>query len=311
MIVFLDAATLGDDLNFDSLGEYGEYVIHQQTTAGQVLERCQNARIVITNKVRFSPEIMNRLPNLEAIVITATGTDNVDKVAALENNILVYNAVGYSTRSVVQQTMSMALYILMHPSYYDHFTRDGNWQKQPLFTHFKPFHEIAGKKWGIIGMGNIGKAVAKVVSAMGAEVQYYSTSGKNKQAGYQNVSFKDLLTSSDIVSIHAPLNEQTKNLITLNDLKQMKSEALLINMGRGGIVNEADLAEHLSQSPQFNAGLDVLVQEPPSAENPLLKHQFNNLFLSPHMAWASVEARQELWAQTLMNLKKITDSSRK
>lgn len=303
-IVLLDAKTLGDDLDISSLESFGTLTVYKTTSPEQTLERIQTADIVITNKVVISENIMEETPNLKLICIAATGMNNVDLDAAKRRGIVVKNVAGYSTKSVVQHTFAMALYLLEKMAYYDRAVKDGSWSNSGLFTDVShPFYEIGGKKWGIIGLGTIGMEVAKIATAFGAEVSYHSTSGKNIKQAYPHQSLEALLKASDIISIHAPLNDATYNLINETNLPTIKEDAILLNLGRGGIINETDLAVELDRRNLY-AGLDVLEQEPLALDNPLNKitHQ-ERLLITPHMAWTSIEARKKLLEGIVENIK--------
>ena len=303
-IVLLDAKTLGEDLEISSLESFGTLTVYQTTSPGQTLERIQAADIVITNKVVISADIMEKTPKLKLICIAATGMNNVDLDAAEHRGIAVRNVAGYSTKSVVQHTFAMALYLLEKMAYYDRVVKEGTWSASGLFTDVShPFYEIAGKQWGIIGLGTIGQEVAKVATAFGAEVSYHSTSGKNLDHPYPHQSLELLLKESDIISIHAPLNDATYDLINASNLPFIKEDAILLNLGRGGIINEADLARELDRR-QLYAGLDVLEKEPLVQDNPLKKvtHQ-ERLLITPHIAWTSIEARKKLLQGIVENIK--------
>ncbi|MDM5272347.1 D-2-hydroxyacid dehydrogenase [Sulfurovum sp. zt1-1] len=294
-IVILDAKTLGNDLDLSVLDQFGKVVRYETTDPSETYERIRNATIVITNKVVISKLHMQRCPLLKLICIAATGTNNVDLDAAAQIGIKVKNVAGYSTQSVVQHTFAMALYLLEKMAYYDNSVKSQEWSRSGLFTDVShPFFEIAGKNWGIIGLGEIGKGVAQVAEAFGAKVSYYSTSGKNTDTCYTQQSLEELLSTCEIISIHAPLNEQTKNLINAENLKLLKEESILINVGRGGIINEADLAKELD-SRTIYAGLDVVEKEPIPTDNPLLHIEAQErLLITPHIAWTSKEARVKL-----------------
>jgi lactate dehydrogenase-like 2-hydroxyacid dehydrogenase len=302
-IVILDAKTLGDDLDLSALDQFGKVVRYETTDPSETYERIRNATVVITNKVVISRLHMQRCPLLKLICIAATGMNNVDLDAAAQIGIEVKNVAGYSTQSVVQHTFAMALYLLEKMAYYDKSVKSQEWSRSGLFTDVsKPFFEIAGKNWGIIGLGEIGKGVAKVAEAFGANVSYYSTSGKNRDADYTQQNLEELLSSCDIVSIHAPLNEQTQNLIHEDNLKLLKEESILINVGRGGIVNEADLAKELDARILY-AGLDVVEKEPIPTDNPLLHIEAQErLLITPHIAWTSKEARVKLLEGIVKNI---------
>ncbi len=302
-IVLLDAMTLGDDLDLNVFKAYGDVSIYQTTSCDETYERIKNVNIVITNKVVIDADLLELTPKLKLICIAATGMNNVDLEAAEANGVLVKNVTGYSTKSVVQHTFAMAFYLLEKMAYYDQAVKSGEWTKSGLFTDVsRPFYEISGKKWGIIGLGAIGQEVASVATSFGAEVSYHSTSGKNLKHGYPNKSLEFILRDSDIISIHAPLNDLTYDLINEINLSYIKEDAILLNLGRGGIINETDLAFELDRK-RFYAGLDVLEEEPLNASNRLteVKHQ-ERLLITPHMAWASIEARQKLLKGIVKNI---------
>lgn len=303
-IVLLDAKTLGDDLDIRGLESFGTLTVYQTTSKEETLERIKIADIVITNKVVITANMMEEAPRLKLICIAATGMNNVDLDAAKFKGIEVKNVAGYSTKSVVQHTFAMALYLLEKMAYYDAVVKDATWSESGLFTDVShPFYEIAGKKWGIIGLGTIGQEVAKIATAFGAEVSYHSTSGKNLNHAYPHQSLEFILKDCDIISIHAPLNDDTYNLINETNLPYMKEDAILLNLGRGGIINETDLAFELDRRTLY-AGLDVLEKEPLTLNNRLneVKHK-ERLLITPHMAWTSIEARKKLLAGIVDNIK--------
>ncbi len=294
-IVFLDAKTVGDDISLDIFRELGEFITYSTTSKKQTIEHVGDAQIVLSNKVVIDKDVMDSCSQLRLICITATGMNNVDLDYAKQKGIEVKNAAGYSTASVTQTTFTLALYLLSQTRFYDEFVKSGEWSKSGLFTNVeRPFSEIKGKKWGIIGFGTIGKSVAKVADAFGAQVNYYSTSGANSNSTYARVELNDMLKSCDIISIHAPLNANTNGLIKEEQLNLMKKGSILLNLGRGGIVDEADLA-YAIDNKAILAGLDVTKTEPIEEGNPLL-HVKNkeSLIITPHIAWASHEARVEL-----------------
>jgi len=302
-IVLLDAKTLGDDLDISVLEHFGTLTSYETTSPDETLERIETADIVITNKVLITAHMMEETPRLKLICIAATGMNNVDLNAAKFKGIEVKNVAGYSTRSVVQHTFAMALYLLEKMAYYDTSVKDGTWTRSGLFTDVsRPFYEISGKKWGIIGLGAIGQEVAKIATAFGAEVSYHSTSGENLNRAYPHQSLEFLLKECDIISIHAPLNDNTYNLINENNLPYIKEGAILLNLGRGGIVNETDLAFEIDKR-KFYAGLDVLEKEPLVLNNRLneVKHK-ERLLITPHIAWTSIEARKKLLEGIVENI---------
>lgn len=304
-IVLLDTLTFGNsDLSaFDTIGE----VVNHETTAPELtLGRIKDADVIVTNKVVITADMMAECPTLKLICIAATGMNNVDLDAAKEKNIAVKNVAGYSTDSVIQHTFSMLFYLMGHSRYYDEYVKDGSWSDSGLFTHVaKPFFELKGKKWGIIGLGEIGKGVAKIATAFGAEVSYYSTSGKNDNADYKRESISNILEKSDVISIHAPLNASTQDLIAHSELLMMKDGAILLNLGRGGIVSEDALSYILDAKPIY-VGLDVLSKEPMQKDHVLTKVKAQDrLYITPHIAWTSVEARDKLIASVIENIKSL------
>lgn len=301
-IVLLDTLTFGDtDLNaFDALGE----VVSYQTTSGdEVQERITDVDVIVTNKVVIDNIHMPKCQNLKLICVAATGMNNVDLQAAKAHNIAVKNVSGYSTDSVIQHTFSMLFYLVGHSRYYDESVKDGTYSRSKIFTDVsKPFFEIKNKKWGIIGLGEIGRGVAKVATAFGADVSYYSTSGKNHSRDYRHVDLETLLKYSDIISIHAPLNEKTLNLLNYEQLLICKDNTVVLNLGRGGIINE-DAVARIIDEKKISFGLDVLLKEPMVQNHSLLnvKHK-QNLYITPHIAWASQEARKKLIEGVIQNI---------
>jgi lactate dehydrogenase-like 2-hydroxyacid dehydrogenase len=301
-IVLLDALTFGatDLSGFDT---FGEVEIFQTTSKEQTLERITKADVIVTNKVVITDAHMQKCPNLKLICIAATGMNNVDLEAAKSNNIQVKNVAGYSTDSVIQHTFSMLFYLVGHSRYYDEVVKDGTYSKSAIFTDVsKPFFEVKGKKWGIIGLGNIGRGVANIAKAFGAEIFYYSTSGVNRTEDFQRTNLDELLKTCDIISIHSPLNEQTNNLLDYEQLNTLKDGAVVLNLGRGGIINEEAVAKIIDEK-NISFGLDVLTQEPMRENHPLLSvKNKENLYVTPHIAWTSIQARDALIALTIENI---------
>lgn len=305
-IVFLDAKTMGEDIDLSSFQQFGTFETFDTTSLAERIEHIGDAKIVLTNKVLIDKEVMDACPNIGLICVTATGMNNVDLEYAKQKGVMVKNVAGYSTASVAQCTFTLGLSLLGQSAYYDNFVKSGGWVKSKIFTNLdRSITEIKGKQWGIIGLGTIGKEVAKIASAFGATVVYFSTSGANNDAQYKQVSLEEMMKSCDIVSIHAPLNDKTKGLISKNELAWMKKGAMLLNLGRGGIVNEADLAVAIDTQGIY-AGIDVVAIEPMEEGNPLLhvKHS-ERLAMSPHVAWASIEARRELMRLVGENIKEF------
>jgi glycerate dehydrogenase len=294
-IVILDRETLGDDLDISALREIGDITEYANTTKDETATRIKDAHIVISNKVILTKEMMHQASKLQLICIAATGMNNIELDAAKELGIEVKNVTAYSTPSVVQHTFAMLFYLLEHMKYYDNIVQSGLWSLSGVFTDLHhPFFELSDKRWGIIGLGTIGLEVAKVASSFGAEVSYYSTSGLNHNSSFAQKELDSLLKESDIISIHAPLNEHTLNLINDTNLPLLKEKAIILNLGRGGIINETDLAYELDRR-EIYAGLDVVQKEPINMDNPLMKIEHKDrLLITPHIAWTSIEARERL-----------------
>lgn len=304
-ITFLDIKTVGNLPNLNIFEEFGSYTSYEITSADEVIQRIRDQDIVISNKVYISREAMEQTPSLKLICVSATGMNNVDLKAAKEHNIAVKNVEDYSTASVAQHTLCMILSLLNQPAFHDHYVKSGAYSQHNIFTYLgAPFWELQGKRLGIIGLGNIGRKVASIAEAFDCEVVYYSSSGKDRHERYSRLSIEELLQSSDIVSIHAPLNDATRNLINYERLKLMKREAILINTGRGGIIHEKDLCKAVDEKLIRGAALDVFSQEPIPQDHPLLrlKHP-ERILLTPHIAWASVESRTLLMEKVYQNIK--------
>ena len=295
-IVFLDKKTVGEVSNFSLLYKLGNVEVYDNTAREEVIKRAEGKEVIITNKVLIDREAMDALPDLKLICIAATGTNNVDLEYAREKGIEVRNVVSYSTDSVAQSTFAMLLYLLNRTSYYDAYVKSGAYSRGDIFTHHgPPFWELNGKRMGIIGLGNIGRRVARIAESFGMEVVFYSTSGTNNNINYKRFDLQTLLSTSDVVSVHAPLTDATRDLIRFKEMKLMRPCAILINTGRGGIVNEADLAQALNEKVIAAAGIDVFTTEPIPSNSPLLKVADRERILhTPHMAWASMESRARL-----------------
>lgn len=302
-IVLLDADTLGD-CDLSKIAACGEFVSYGATSMQECVERCAGADIVLTNKVVLDEKILAALPDLKLICITATGMNNVDLAYAKKRGIEVRNVAGYSTTAVAQHTMSMALHLLARLGYYDSYCKSGAWCESEVFVHLNGgLVELENLEWGIIGFGSIGQRVGNLAQAFGAKVSYYSTSGKNTQEGFKRRELDEILAHSDIISIHAPLNPQTHNLINRHNLSLLKDGAILINVGRGGIVNELDMAECL-KTRHIYFGTDVLESEPMKPNHVFLDPAIaDKLLITPHVAWAYDKARERLLELTLANIK--------
>lgn len=295
-LVFLDRKTIGEDIDLSSFEQFGEVVTYDYSTEEEAAIRTKDADVIILNKVPVNEKTIGNAKNLKLVCVTATGTNNLDKIYLDKRGIEWRNVAGYSTEAVAQHTLALVMYLFEHLSYYDNYVKTEKYVNDKQFTHFEMhFNEIYGKTWGIIGLGAIGRRVAEIASCLGANVIYYSTSGKNNNSDYKRVDFDTLLKESDIISIHAPLDDNTMHLINAEALGKMKSSAFLINVGRGPIIVEKDLAEALECGKIAGAGLDVLDIEPMSSDNALRKiKDSNKLIITPHIAWAAVEARQRL-----------------
>ncbi len=309
-IVFLDARTVGEIANFRVLEKQGNLDIYETTAPENVVERSKGKDVIITNKVVFDRYVIDQLPDLKLICVAATGMNNVDLSYAKEKGIQVKNVIAYSTESVAQQTFTMLLYLINQPHYYDAYVKSGAYSKSEIFTHFgKPFWELDGKRLGIIGLGTIGRRVAQLAQSFGMDVVFFSTTGRNNSINYKRFDLDTLLSTSDVVSIHAPLNDQTRELITYEKIKLMRPCAIIINIGRGGIISEKDLARALNENLIGAAAIDVFEHEPLPYDNPLLKiTDKDKLLLTPHIGWASIESRQRLIDQLAKNIEEFREN---
>ncbi len=295
-IVFLDVKTIGEDIDLSGYESLGEVVKYDFSTPEQARERSRDADVLILNKVEINAGSIGEADHLKLICVTATGTNNLDKEYLAERGIAWRNVAGYSTESVAQHTFAMLFYLMEKLSYYDSYVKSGRYVNDVMFTHFaKVFHELNGMTWGIIGLGTIGRRVADIAGMFGCRVIYYSTTGQNDQPGYTRAGLEELLAESDVVSVHAPLSEATRGLMNAAAFARMKETAIFLNLGRGPIVVEQDLADALRTGKIAAAGLDVLSAEPMRADNPLRElKDCDRLLITPHIAWASVEARRRL-----------------
>ncbi|MBQ5669867.1 MAG: D-2-hydroxyacid dehydrogenase [Tidjanibacter sp.] len=290
-IVFLDEYTLGGaDLN--AICSLGNYTGYTKTTPEEVVERAKEAEVVIVNKVVIGEREMDALPDLRLICVAATGVNNIDLVAATERGILVRNAVGYSTHTVAEATLGSVLALLRQVNYYDRYVKSGEYSASGEWVNFdRPTHRLWGKNWGIIGMGNIGREVARLASAFGCNVAYNSTSGAERKEEYESMTLDALLAWADVVSVHCPLNDKTKGLIDTEEIAKMKPSAVIVNVARGGIVVEEAVAKALDEGRLAGAAFDVYPSEPMPSTSPLLHIQDpDKLLLSPHNAWSAVES---------------------
>ncbi|MDD6058397.1 MAG: D-2-hydroxyacid dehydrogenase [Clostridiales bacterium] len=295
-IVFLDAKTIGDDIDLSGYERFGEVVKYDFSTPKEAREYTKDADVVIVNKIPINEETIGAAEHLKLVCVTATGTNNLDKSYLQKRGIAWRNVAGYSTETVAQHTFALLFYLMEKLRYYDDYVKNEKYIEDITFTHFaNVFHELSGKTWGIIGLGSIGRRVADIAGMFGCRVIYYSTSGRNDTPGYKRVEFDTLLGESDVLSVHAPLDENTEGLMNGDAFAKMKKSAIFLNLGRGPIVVEADLAKALKEGEIAAAGLDVLAVEPMRADNPLREiKDSERLLITPHIAWASVEARTRL-----------------
>lgn len=293
-IVVLDKKTLGDDISLEPITKSGECELYDNIENEKIADVLCDADVCVTNKKLLGEHNLENCKNLKLICLTATGYNNVDVDYCKKRNIKVRNVPGYCTESVCQHTFALLLSLVESIGYYDKFVKDGSYTDSGVANHLaKPFFEIAGKKWGIIGMGSIGREVGKVARAFGAHVIYAPISGKSRKEAFDEVCLDELFEKSDIISIHSPLNEKTANLVNREKLSKMKKNAVIINVGRGGIVNSEDLVEAVDSGVIGGAAIDVYPQEPPCYDDAFMNIKHPERFvLTPHIAWASVEARQ-------------------
>lgn len=304
-IVILDGYTLNPgDLSWEPLKELGEVTVYERTAPKDVCKRAEGSEVVFTNKVVLDEAVLEKLPSLKYIGVLATGYNVVDVAAAARRGIVVTNIPAYSTSSVAQMAFAHILNIVQRVGYYAQEVSNGKWSRQADFSFWDaPLHELEGKKMGIIGFGNTGRATARIAVGFGLDVYAYTSKSAMELPAdvHKCPSMDELFRKCDIVSLHCPLTETTRELVDARKLELMKPSAILINTGRGGLVNEQDLADALNSGKIAAAGLDVLSSEPPRADNPLLKAR--NCFITPHQAWATKEARVRLMQLAVNNLK--------
>ena len=303
-IIVLDGYGLNPgDLSWSGMEALGELTVYDRTSPSELLERSADAEVLITNKTLITAEDMSALPQLKYIGVLATGYNVVDIDAAKSNGIVVTNIPAYSTSSVAQMVFAHLLNITQRVGYYADENKQGRWTKSADFCYWDtPLMELDGKKMGIVGFGNIGQATARIAQAFGMEVCVVTSKEQSSlPAGMKKMELDELFTSCDVVSLHCPLTPTTKEMVNANRLKLMKPQAILINTGRGPLINEQDLADALNEGRIAGAGLDVLSVEPSQKDNPLLSAK--NCFITPHIAWATKEARIRLMNIAVENLK--------
>ena len=304
-ISILERDSLGIDVDMSEIDKLGEVTVYPATTVENAVEHIGDADIIIANKLPLNGETLKDAKNLKFVAQTATGTNNVDFAYTNSKGIKVANVPSYSTDSVAQHTFALLLYLVEKMRFFDDYVKNGTYSRSNCFSCLDMIYpEIAGKTWGIIGMGAIGQKVAQIATVFGCKVICYSASGRTYDMPYEQVDFDTLLAKSDILSVHAPLNEYTKGLMNYDAFCKMKSSAYFINVGRGPIVVEEDLARALEEDQIRAAGLDVLCVEPMPLDNPLLKFKDSSkIIITPHVAWATSEARQRCVDVVTENIK--------
>lgn len=311
-IVILDHASVTKgDLSFDPISNIAPTTLYDMTTEDKIIERTINSEILITNKVPFNRNVIEKLPNLKMIALFATGYDKVDIEACKNRQIAVANVADYSSYSVVQTILAHLLNITQKITIHNEFVAKGEWCKSEIFSCWQgKIHELYGKTFGIIGFGNIGRKLADVVKALGMNV-IVNTANPQKYIDYDYpfVSLNEIYKQSDIISLNLPASKENNNMIDTTALAQIKNSAILINCSRGSLINEADLANALQNNEIAYACLDVLTEEPPSKNNPLINCK--NCFISPHIAWATIEARKRIIDETALNIKAFLKNERR
>lgn len=304
-IVILERHSVGTDVSVDAISVLGDTVIYNNTsTEEEVMDRIKDADIVVANKAPLNHKTLAVAKNLKLICELATGYDNVELDFCRNSGIQVCNVVNYSTDAVAQHTFALMFYVLEKLNHYDNYVKSGAYASQDRFSNFDiPFTELAGKTWGIIGMGNIGRKVAAIAKCFGCKVIFHSITGRSTVSEYESVDFDTLLKESDFLSIHCPLSDISRGLINYEALSKMKKTSILINVARGPVVVDADLAKALEEGLIAGAGLDVTSTEPMKEANPLSKiMDSNKLIITPHLAWASIEARTRCVNETALNI---------
>ncbi|MFI3238524.1 MAG: NAD(P)-dependent oxidoreductase [Lachnospiraceae bacterium] len=303
-IVVLERNSAGPDIPVD-YSELGNVTYYPNTvTVEEVIERVKDADVIVANKAPMNEASLKDALNVKLICEFGTGYDNCDAAYCKSRGIKIANIADYCTDAVAQHTLTMTLALLEKLAHYDHYVKSGEYSAQDRFSNFDvPFTELAGKTWGIIGMGNIGQKVAKIASAFGCNIIFYSVTGSSRVTDYEQVDFDSLLAKSDILSLHCPLSDKTRNIINKEAMDKMKNSAIIINVARGPVVNNTDLYHALETGSIMAAGLDVVEKEPLQLDNPLSKiKDSNKLIITPHLAWASMEARFRCVDEVKLNI---------
>ena len=300
-ITVLDAATLGEDVNFEKWEALGEVTVHKTTPAEEVVNRLKGSDVAILNKVKITKEVIMALDTLKLICVTATGYDNIDLAACKEKGVAVCNVKGYSTHSVAQVTITLALALMTHLAEYSECVKSGDYTKSGIQNRLTPvFHELYGKTFGVVGLGNIGKQVARVAEAFGCKVLCFK---RTPDPQFNCVDLKTLLKESDIITLHLPLSEETKNIIGKKELELMKKSAILVNAARGAVTDEKAVADAIINGDIGGFATDVYSVEPLQSDSPLQKiKDFNNVILTPHMAWGAYESRVRCIEEIAQNI---------
>ena len=303
-IVFLQASSLGNDMDLSIFDDLGQVTYIENATNDEVPGYLQGAEIAITNKNIFDQKTIDACPSLKLIALTATGTNNVDLDYCTKKGIKVANVANYSTDGVAQLTVTMALALALHLKTYDEYVKSGHYVKDEQFSYFGlPFHNLSALTWGIVGLGHIGSKVAEIATSLGSHVIYTSLSGHDRSSVYERVDLDELLTQSDIISVHCPLTDRSYNLFNKSTFQKMKNTAILVNTARGAIVNEEDLKEAINNHEIYAAGLDTFKKEPLPLSSPLYQiEDQDRLILTPHVGWGSFEARDLLVKEVYRNI---------
>lgn len=303
-IVVLDRTSVGEDVSVECMKQYGDVIFYNSTPDELVAERIVDADIVVANKNPINEASLKDAKKVKLVCQFATGYDNVDIAYCREKKIRVVNVRNYSTAAVVQHTVALALSVLENLPYYDEYVKSGAYAAQERFAHFeKTYYELEGKTWGIIGMGNIGRGVARAAQALGCRVIFYSASGKSTCTEYERVDFDTLLAQSDVISLHCPLSDRTRHIMDASALQKMKRSAILVNVARGAVVDTGALCAALKEGQIRGAGLDVFEKEPMRPDDALQELKDTGLLqMTPHMAWASIEARTRCVTETCENI---------
>lgn len=308
-LVVLERNSAGKDVDVSCFEKFGEVSYYPNTVADNTAERIKDADIIIANKAPLNESTLKTAPNVKLICLLATGFDNVDLAYCKSRGIKVTNVVNYCTSTVAQHTLLLALMLTEKIAFYDEYVKSGTYSAQDRFSNFdRVFHDLEGKTWGIVGMGNIGHRVAGLAQAFGCQVIFYSASGRSTCTDYKRVEFDTLLRESDILSLHCPLSDRTRGLINREAFAQMKNSAILVNVARGPVVDTQALYEALISNQIAGAGLDVLEKEPMAKDNPLAQiKDSTKLIITPHMSWASLESRTHLVEEAVKNIEAFLD----